>query len=122
MPGSFFPDEMTLLHNPGCSKSRAAKALLDGRGARYRERLYLNEPLTRDELVELRQRLARPAAEWTRNKEDAFEGAGLDARSGESELLDAIAKFPVLMERPILVTATRAVVGRPPENVLELIG
>ena len=110
-----------LLHNPRCSKSRAALALLRERRTALRERLYLDEPLSRAELDELRARLGRPAAEWIRRGEPAYREAGLSESSSEAQLLDAMAAHPILIERPILVCAGRAVVGRPPERVLELL-
>ncbi len=112
---------MVLLHNPRCSKSRAAKALLEERGAAFQLRLYLEDPLSRAELAELRRRLERPAREWVRRGEPAFAAAGLDAASDDRAVLDAIAKHPELLERPILVRGERAVVGRPPEQILELL-
>ena len=117
------PDARTLLliHNPRCSKSRAAKALLEERGARFELRLYLEDPLSRDELTELRRRLGRPAREWVRRGEPPFSAAGLGPDSDDAAVLDAIAKHPELLERPILVRADRAVVGRPTETVLELL-
>jgi arsenate reductase len=114
-------DSLVLLHNPRCSKSRAAKALLEERGVRFAERLYLDDPLTSAELASLRERLGRPAAEWVRKGEAAFAGAGLLADAREAEILAAMAAHPILIERPILVRGPRAVVGRPPERVLELL-
>jgi arsenate reductase len=110
-----------LLHNPRCSKSRAAKALLEERGVAFRERRYLEEPLARAELKELARSLGRPAAEWIRRGEPAFSEAGLGADADEGALLDAIARHPILLERPILWHGARAVVGRPPEKILELL-
>lgn len=114
-------DSLVLLHNPRCSKSRAARALLEGRGLSFTERRYLDEPLSREELADLRGRLGRPAAQWVRRGEPAWLEAGLSDASGEDALLDALAAHPVLLERPILVRGGRAVVGRPPETVLELL-
>lgn len=114
-------DSLVLLHNPRCSKSRAAHALLTERGVAFGERRYLEDPLDRAELAALRQRLARPAAEWVRSGEPAFTEAGLGASSSEAQILDAIAAHPILLERPILVRGARAVVGRPPEAVLQLL-
>jgi arsenate reductase len=113
--------EIVLLHNPRCSKSRAAKALLEERGVAFTERRYLEEPLSHDELRDLAARLARPAAEWLRRGDEACAAAGLDAGSGEEDVLRAMAAHPILIERPIAVRGRRAVVGRPPERVLELL-
>jgi len=116
-------DELLLLHNPRCSKSRAARALLEERGARFTERRYLEEPLDRAELDALRSRLG-PPSDWVRTGDDAWREAGLGARAGdvpEAALLGAIAARPALLQRPILVRGKRAVVGRPPEKVLELL-
>jgi arsenate reductase len=115
------PDRPLLLHNPRCSKSRAARALLEERGIAFDERRYLEEPLSREELTELRQRLDRPVAEWIRCGEEAFAEAGLEACLDEKALLDAIATHPILLERPILVRGARARVGRPPERILEIL-
>ena len=114
-------DSLLLLHNPRCSKSRAARALLEERGTRFALRLYLDEPLSRAELDELRRRLGRPAREWVRRGEPAFAAAGLSAESDDGPLLDALAAHPELLERPILVRGARAAVGRPPERILELL-
>lgn len=114
-------DELVLLHNPRCSKSRAAHALLEERGVAFEARLYLEKPLSRDDLAELGVRLGRPVAEWTRKNEAAFADRGLSPDSDEGSILEAMAEEPILMERPILVRGSRAVVGRPPEDVLELL-
>jgi arsenate reductase len=112
---------LVLLHNPRCSKSRAAKELLEARGVAFETRLYLEDPLSRAELAELRKRLERPCREWVRRGEDEFKAAKLSADSDDKTLLDAIAKYPVLLERPILVSGSRAAVGMPTENLLALL-
>jgi arsenate reductase len=121
MSAPLFPDKLTLLHNPRCSKSRAARGLLRERNVDFRERAYLDEPLSAEELRELARRLGRPAREWLRKGEKAFEEAGLDASSSDDAILEAMASHPILIERPILVSPDRAVVGRPPEQILELL-
>jgi arsenate reductase len=113
--------EALLLHNPRCSKSRAARALLEERGVDFRERRYLDEPLTLAELRELAARLATSPHQWARSGEAAWTDAGLSAASGDDAVLRAIAAHPILLERPIFVRGRRAVVGRPPERVLELL-
>jgi arsenate reductase len=117
------PDGQSLLliHNPRCSKSRAARSLLEERGVSFGLRLYLEDPLSRAELTELHRRLGRPAREWARRGELPFSAAGLGPESDDDAVLDAIAEHPELLERPILVRGDLAVVGRPPEKVLELL-
>ncbi len=114
-------DQLLLLHNPRCSKSRATLALLEERGAHFEVREYLADPLTRDELADLAGRLGREPGGFVRKKEKAFAEAGCSDASGGDEILDAMASTPILMERPILVRGRRAAVGRPPEDVLELL-
>lgn len=113
--------EILLLHNPRCSKSRATLALLAERGVEFAERRYLEQPLSREELGDLALRLGRPVAEWVRRGEAAFAEAGLDAEAGDAALLAAMARHPILLERPILIRGKRARVGRPPEAVLDLL-
>jgi len=115
-------DTYTIYHNPRCSKSRAALALLQERRLPLRIVEYLKEPPSRDELAALRTQLGMPPDDWVRKNEAEFKAAGLGAGSSETELLDAMAKHPILIERPIVVHGNRAVVGRPPERVLELVG
>ena len=113
---------VVLLHNPRCSKSRSLKAALDERGVAYEERRYLEQPLTRAELDELHEKLGASAASMVRRKEAEYRAAGLSADSSDDELLDAVARAPVLMERPVLVTAQRAAVGRPgPDDALAIL-
>jgi arsenate reductase len=114
-------DGILLLHNPRCSKSRAAKALLEERGVAFEERQYLEDPLSREELQELATRLGRPLSGFVRAKEAAWNDAGVAADAGEADLLDAVSAHPILMERPILVRGRRAAIGRPPEEILELL-
>ncbi len=114
-------DDCVLLHNPRCSKSRAAKALLEERGIAFSERAYMEDPLSREELEELARRLGRPPSEWVRSKETAFAEAGLSADSTDDELFDAMTTNAILIERPILVRGDHAILGRPPEVVLDLV-
>ncbi len=113
--------ETLLLHNPKCSKSRATAELLTERGVTFTERRYLERPLTYVELQELGGLLGKPIAEWIRPKEAAYREAGLSAASLESEILEAVSKNAILMERPIVIRGDRAAIGRPPENVLSIL-
>lgn len=113
---------MEIWHNPRCSKSRAALALLTEHGAEPTVRRYLDDPPTR---AELERALAALGAEdplaITRTGEPAFREQGL-AGADRDTLLDALAAEPKLIERPVVIDGDRAVVGRPPENVLGLLG
>ena len=112
---------MILWHNPRCSKSRQALALLTEAGQDPDIRLYLKEPPSRAELEALRTALGLTAAEMIRTGEKTFKEQGLKD-ADEDTLLDAMAADPILLERPILQAGDKAVIGRPPENVLALIG
>ncbi len=115
-------ETLTIYHNPRCSKSRQALALLQERKVPLRVVEYLKEPPTRAELAGLRRKLGLSPAQWIRKNEAELKEAHLDSNAPEDKLLDAMAKHPILIERPIVVRGDRAVVGRPPERVLELLG
>lgn len=112
---------VTLLHNPRCSKSRQALALLESSGVALTVRRYLDEPLNREELTALQAKLGGAVVDWTRTKEAAFKASGLSRDAGDAALLDAMVAHPILMERPVAIAGDRAVVGRPPERVHELL-
>ena len=114
-------ETLIIYHNPRCSKSRSALGLLEARQVPLRVVEYLKEPPSRAELAALRRKLGLSPGEWVRKNESEYKTAGLDAKSSEEKLLDAMAKHPILIERPIVVRGDRAVVGRPPERVLELL-
>lgn len=111
----------TLYHNPRCSKSRAALALLNEEGVEPVVIEYLKTPPNSAELKALLGKLKIKPVELVRKGEDVFkEMFGAKAPS-DSELVAAMVEHPVLIERPILVKGERAVIGRPPENVLTLL-
>ncbi len=114
-------DEILLLHNPRCSKRRATKELLEGRGVEFETRLYLERPLDAGELRELGRRLGKAVRAFTRTKQAEFDEAGLSQDADEDAWLDALAETPILMERPIVIRGERAAIGRPPEDVLALL-
>ena len=111
-----------IYHNPRCSKSRNTLALLEENGVQPQIVLYLETPPDSGEIKALLGKLDLSAAELVRRTEDAFKSCGLSKDSSEGELIAAMAAHPKLIERPIVVKGGRAVLGRPPENVLELIG
>ncbi|SEO18411.1 arsenate reductase [Salinihabitans flavidus] len=108
-------------HNPRCSKSRAGLALLHERGAQVALRLYLKQPPTLAELRAVTSALALPAIAMMRTGEATFRDLGLSADSDEETLLTAMAAHPILIERPIGIRGSTAVIGRPPEALLDLL-
>ncbi|MGH8127571.1 MAG: arsenate reductase (glutaredoxin) [Gammaproteobacteria bacterium] len=113
--------QITLYHNPRCSKSRAALALLEEGGDDIRVIEYLKTPPTAEQLERLAAQLNVPIREMMRSNEAVYKELGLgDAACNDDDLLSAIAKHPILLQRPIAVAGKRAVIGRPPEKVLEL--
>ena len=113
---------MRLYHNPLCSKSRGALELLQAHGHAPEIVAYLEHPPSPGELQELLRLLQLPARALLRTGEDAYHALGLDDASlTEDALLDAMSRHPQLIERPILVYGNRAIIGRPPENLLEFL-
>lgn len=112
---------MILWHNPRCSKSREALALLEEKGVQVVIRRYLEDAPTVDELRGLQVWLGVPVIEMMRPKEAAFAEMGLSRDADDETLLAAMAQQPKLIERPVLIASGRAVIGRPPERVLELL-
>jgi arsenate reductase len=114
--------DLTLYHNPRCSKSRAALELLEARGLQPTIVRYLETPPSREELRTLLAKLGLSARQLLRTGEDEYRDLGLaDPTLDEAALLDAMLQHPKLIERPILVAGERAMVGRPPERVLEIL-
>ena len=114
--------DLTLYHNPRCSKSRGALELLQARGLAPNVVRYLETPLDAAQLEALLGKLGISARQLLRTGEDEYKTLNLaDASLSEAQLIAAIAAHPKLMERPILATADKAVIGRPPENILELL-
>lgn len=114
--------DITLYHNPRCSKSRAALQLLQERGIEPDIRLYLENPPSREELGELLAKLGIGARDLLRSGEAAYTENHLqDASLSEAALIEAMIAHPKLIERPVAIRGERAVIGRPPENVLELL-
>jgi arsenate reductase len=111
-----------LYHNPRCSKSRAALALLTARGIQPQLVAYLEQPPSLAELRQLLALLGLPARAVLRTGEADYAALGLaDPGLEEDQLLAAMATHPILIERPILIRDRRAVIARPPERVLELL-
>lgn len=112
---------VTIYHNPRCSKSRNSLALLEENGVKPEIVLYLETKPQAAEIVGLLQKLGLTAAQLVRRSEEEYKACGLNEESSEEQIVAAMATHPKLIERPIVVSGDKAVMGRPPENVLQLI-
>ena len=112
---------MIIYLNPRCSKSRQALVLLRENGVELEVIEYLKTPPDEAALCDLLKKLGLCAHDILRTKEDAYVRCGVSPESSEAEILSAIVAHPILLERPIIVKGNRAVIGRPPENVCELL-
>ena len=114
--------DLVLWHNPRCSKSRGALDLLRAEGAEPAIRDYLGMPPDAEELRELLGKLGLRARQLLRTGESEYSDLGLaDPTQDDDALIAAMVAHPRLIERPILVAGSRAVIGRPPERVLDLL-
>ncbi|WP_374682493.1 arsenate reductase (glutaredoxin) [Accumulibacter sp.] len=112
---------LRIYHNNRCSKSRAACQLIADRGVEVEVVDYLKTPPSRDELRALLDKLGMKPEELVRRGEAVFKENYAGRSLSDDEWLDALAAHPILIERPIVVRGERAVLGRPPEKVLELL-
>jgi arsenate reductase len=114
--------EITIYHNPRCSKSRQTLALLEERGVSPEVILYLETPPAEAKLKDILAKLGMPPRELMREGEAEYKDNNFkDSSLSDADLLAAMVKFPKLIERPIVVKGNKAKIGRPPESVLELL-
>ena len=113
---------ITMYHNPDCGTSRNVLALIRNRGEEPRIIEYLKNPPTRDELVSLIDRMGVPVRDVLRRKGTPYDALGLDNPAlTDDALIDAMMAHPILINRPIVVTADRVRLCRPSETVLDLL-
>ena len=112
---------LTIYHNPKCSKSREALALLEARGAAPRVVRYLEVPPTAAELAAIVRKLDMRPEQLVRKGENVFKATYAGRTLTDAEWIEAMVQNPILIERPIVVKGTRAVIGRPPERALALL-
>lgn len=111
-----------IFHNPACSKSRETLALLQSHGIDPVQRLYLQDAPDESTIRFLLKALNADVRTLLRESETAYRECGLDNPDlPEQQLLDALIKNPDLLQRPIVVSGNKAVIARPPENVMTLI-
>jgi len=112
---------ITIWHNPRCSKSRIALALLEQRGVEPTQVKYLETPPTENEIRHVLSLLGVSAIDLMRRDEATFKELNLSSDTPEDELISAMTNHPIVIERPVIISATQAVIGRPPENALTLL-
>lgn len=112
--------DVTIFHNPRCSKSRQALALLEEAGITPTIRVYLEDVPQSDEIKELLAKLDMPCAAVLRKGEDAYK-AHFKGVVEEDALIQLLEAHPKVLERPIIIKGDKAVIGRPPEALLPLI-
>lgn len=115
---------ITIYHNPRCSKSRKTLELITAAGVDAEIRLYLEDAPSADEILAVAARLEMPVAELLRRGESAFRDAtDLPDLADDAALAAWLAAHPIVLERPIVLDGDsgKAVIGRPPENVSELL-
>lgn len=108
-------------HNPRCSKSRNGIKYLDEKGIEYEIRKYLDNPPIEDEIRDVLKKLGMSARELIRTKEKIYKELNLKDVDNEDELIYAMAKYPKLIERPIVINGDKAVVARPESRIDEIL-
>ncbi len=111
-----------IYHNPRCSKSRQTLQLLEEKGVEPEVVEYLKTPPDRETLERILKMLGLEPRDLMRKKETEYEENGLDNPNlTRDQLIDAMIKYPKLIERPIVVSNGKAAIGRPPEKVLDIL-
>lgn len=114
--------QVTIYHNPRCSKSRQTLALLQEQGIEVDIIEYLKTPPSREQLIDILDRLGLEPRQLMRTGEAAYRDANLaDTRLSRDELITAMLEQPILIQRPVVLANGKAAIGRPPEQVLEIL-
>ncbi len=114
--------DITIYHNPKCSKSRETLELITNKNLNPKIILYLEKKLSKQELRNIVSKLGISPRELLRKGENEYkENVLSNPDLGNEELIDLMIRFPKMIERPIVVKDNKAIIGRPPKNVLKLI-
>ena len=112
---------MKIYHNPRCSKSRQALSILQENGIDTEIIEYLKEPITKDIIKDLLKKLNILPKELIRTNEEIWRTEGKNQNLDGDEIIELMINHPKLIERPIVVNGKKAIIGRPPENVLKIL-
>jgi arsenate reductase len=114
--------KVQILHNPRCSKSRATLKILEDNGFEPEIILYQDTPPGTDQLISILEKLNMRPRDLMRKGQSEYKQMGLDNEQlSDGELIAAMLKAPILIERPIVLANGKAAIGRPPESVLEIL-
>ncbi len=111
-----------IYHNPRCSKSRQGLAILEKSGKPFETIKYLENPPAKKEIRDILELLGVTPEAIVRKNEPVWKENYKGKNLTDEEIVDAIAAHPKLLERPIVVVGDKAVVGRPPERIKEILG
>ncbi len=115
-------DNIKIYHNPRCTKSRLTLKLLEDSGYEPEIIEYLKESLAKEEVTNILDMLGLEPREFMRKKESEYKDNNFDNPNlSREELIKAIVDYPKLFERPVIVSGDKAVIGRPPENIFEIL-
>jgi arsenate reductase (glutaredoxin) len=113
---------VTIYHNPRCSKSRATLELLEAKGVKPKVIEYLKTPPSAPELKAILSKLGMKPGDLMRKGEPLYAQLRLKERHlSDDQLIALMVENPILIERPIVISGGKAVIGRPPEKVLEIL-
>ena len=113
--------KVTIWHNPRCSKSREALKLLEEKGVEVEVFKYLDEEITKEDIKKLLAMIGAKPRDIMRTKEAIYKELGLKDVEDDEKLIEAMVQHHKLIERPIVIKDGKAVIGRPPSKVLELV-
>ena len=114
--------DLTIYHNPRCSKSRQTLQIIKDHGIKPTIVEYLKTPLDKSTLENISKLLNKRPKDFVRKNEAGFKENNIkDIIENDIELINKMVNFPKIIERPIVLYKDKAVIGRPPENVLELL-
>lgn len=108
-------------HNPRCSKSRASMEVIENSSYEYKVKKYLDEDITCSELKDILKKLRMNPNELMRTKEEIYKDLDVANIADEDKLIEIMVQNPKLIERPIIVKGSEAVIGRPVENTINFL-
>jgi arsenate reductase len=112
---------VTIWHNPRCGKSRDAANLLEEKGIDAQVVKYLETPPSKEELKTVLKMLGISARELMRTKEDIYKDLNLKEETNEEKLIEAMVSNPKLIERPVVIKDGKAAIGRPLQNIIDIL-